>query len=90
MRHFKYIVTMANNFESCGAHLRNLLSPYKTLLTLLKDIKTKESRGEIDDVEKLKTFLFSKDFDNLEELIKFSHIEEMESANWRDSEHFKM
>jgi len=56
--------------ETLGAHLRNLLTPYKTLIALYKDGIIKED--------------FIKDFDlNLENLIKFSYTDKMENILWR-------
>ena len=65
---------MAKNTETLGAHLRNLLTPYKTLLYLIED--------EIDiklDKETLEKY----GLDNLEELISFSNVKEMEETLWR-------
>ena len=65
---------MARNTETLGAHLRNLLTPYKTLLYLIED--------EIDiklDKETLEKY----GLDNLEELISFSNVKEMEETLWR-------
>ena len=57
--------------ETLGAHLRNLLTPYKTLSSLYKDGLIKE-----DFVES-----FEK---NLVELINFSNTEKMENILWRN------
>lgn len=57
--------------ETLGAHLRNLLTPYKTLISLYKDGLIKE-----DFVES-----FEK---NLVELINFSNTEKMENILWRN------
>ena len=60
--------------ETLGAHLRNLLTPYKTLLYLIED--------EIDiklDKETLEKY----GLDNLEDLISFSNVKEMEETLWR-------
>ena len=63
--------------ETLGAHLRNLLTPYKTLLYLIED--------EIDiklDKETLEKYRL----DNLEDLISFSHAKEMEETLWRNED----
>lgn len=60
--------------ETLGAHLRNLLSPYKTLLCLVEDI----NKGEMD-VSVLKKYKC----DNIDELIKFSYSDKMESVLYR-------
>ena len=65
---------MAKNTETLGAHLRNLLTPYKTLLCLIEDEK---------DFKLNKETLEKYGLDNLEELISFSHVKEMEETLWR-------
>ena len=57
--------------ETLGAHLRNLLTPYKTLLYLIED--------EID-IKLDKVTLEKYRLDNLEELISFSNAKEMEET----------
>jgi hypothetical protein len=57
-----------------GAHLRNLLTPYKTLLCLIRD--EKDIKLDKDTLEKY-------GLDNLEELISFSNVKEMEETIWR-------
>ena len=52
--------------ETLGAHLRNLLTPYKNLLQLVKDGKA--------DEETIRKY----NLDNLDELIAFSNSEAME------------
>ncbi len=61
--------------ETLGAHLRNLLTPYCTLLYLVADIM----QGKMG-LEALKNI----DCNNLDELIKFSHSDKMENVLWRD------
>lgn len=65
---------MAKNTETLGAHLRNLLTPYKTLLCLIRD--EKDIKLDKDTLEKY-------ELDNLEELISFSNVKEMEETIWR-------
>lgn len=55
--------------ETLGAHLRNLLTPYKNLLQLAKDGKA--------DEETIRKY----NLDNLDELITFSNSEAMEQKN---------
>ena len=62
---------MAKNTETLGAHLRNLLTPYKTLLCLIRD--EKDIKLDKDTLEKY-------GLDNLDELISFSHVKEMEDT----------
>lgn len=61
--------------ETLGAHLRNLLTPYKTLLCLIEDI----NKGNMDV-----TLLKKYKCDNIDELIKFSYCEKMENVLYRD------
>ena len=65
---------MAKNTETLGAHLRNLLTPYKTLLCLIEDEK---------DIKLDKETLEKYELDNLDELISFSNSEMMENTLWR-------
>ena len=64
---------MAKNTETLGAHLRNLLTPYKTLLCLIEDEK---------DIKLDKEALKEYRLDNLEDLISFSNAKEMEETLW--------
>jgi len=61
--------------ETLGAHLRNLLTPYSTLLYIVTDIM----QGNVG-LEVLKKI----DCNNLDELIKFSHSDKMENVLWRN------
>ena len=63
--------------ETLGAHLRNLLTPYKTLLCLIEDEK---------DIKLDKETLEKYGLDNLDELISFSNSEMMENTLWRKEE----
>lgn len=60
--------------ETLGAHLRNLLTPYKTLLCLVEDV----NKGKID-ASVLKKYKC----DNIDELIKFSYSDKMENVLYR-------
>ena len=60
--------------ETLGAHLRNLLTPYKTLLCLVEDV----NKGEMD-ASVLKKYKC----DNIDELIKFSYSDKMENVLYR-------
>ena len=55
--------------ETLGAHLRNLLTPYKNLLQLVKDGKA--------DEETIRKY----DLDNLDDLIAFCDSEEMQQKH---------
>lgn len=60
--------------ETLGAYLRNLLTPYKTLLALVKGINNGEI--ELDMLKKFKC-------DNIDEIIEFSYSDKMEDNLWR-------
>ena len=60
--------------ETLGAHLRNLLTPYKTLMSLVEDINN--GKFELDVLKKIKC-------DNIDEIIKFSYSDKMENNLWR-------
>ena len=62
--------------ETLGAHLRNLLTPYKTLLCLIENENIKLDK---ETLEKYR-------LDNLEDLISFSNAKEMEETLWRDED----
>ena len=61
--------------ETLGAHLRNLLTPYQTLLGLVEDV----SNGKID-ISVLNMF----NCDNIHEIIEFSYSDKMENVLWRN------
>lgn len=61
--------------ETLGAHLRNLLTPYKTLLGLVEDVNN--GKMDINVLKKYKC-------DNISEIIEFSHSNEMENVLWRN------
>ena len=61
--------------ETLGAHLRNLLSPYKTLLNLVNDVVNQDL-----DINVFKNI----NCDNINELIKFSYSDKMENTLWRN------
>jgi hypothetical protein len=65
--------------ETLGAHLRNLLSPYKTLLNLVNDVLNRDL--DMDVFKKINC-------DNINELIEFSHSEKMENTIWRNEKEF--
>ena len=77
---------MKHDFESCGEHLRNLITPYCNLLEIFKSLKRHKEEGNEDKSNKVLNFLMSHDFDNINDIIEFSKIDQMEKANWRDSE----
>jgi len=61
--------------ETLGAHLRNLLTPYRTLLDLVNDVVN--GNFDIDVFKKINC-------DNINELIEFSHSDKMENTIWRN------
>ncbi len=60
--------------ETLGAYLRNLLTPYKSLLNLVEEV----NKGNISPY-----FLKKYKFDNIKELIEFSYSDKMENTLWR-------
>ena len=60
--------------ETLGAHLRNLLSPYQTLLCLVDDV----INGKLD-FEMLKKYRCN----NIDNIIAFSYSDKMENNIWR-------
>lgn len=61
--------------ETLGAHLRNLLTPYKTLLDLVENINN--GTMSVDFLKKFKC-------NNIDEIIEFSHSDKMENTLWRN------
>jgi hypothetical protein len=80
---------MKREFESCGEHLRNLITPYCTLLEIFKSLKRYKEEGNENKFNDALDFIMNNDFDNINDIIQFSKIDQMEKANWRDSELFK-
>jgi hypothetical protein len=81
---------MRNNFESLGAHLRNLLSPYATLIDALAEILSAKREGNEEKMNKLLDALNVLEYNNIQDIIDFSFIEQMELINWRDSKLYHM
>lgn len=80
---------MKHEFESCGEHLRNLITPYYTILEIFKRLKRHKEEGNEDKFNEDLDFLMNHDFDNINDIIEFSKIDQMEKANWKDSKFFK-
>jgi hypothetical protein len=81
---------MRNNFESLGAHLRNLLSPYATLIDALAEILSAKREGNEEKMNKLLDALNVLEYNNIQDIIDFSFIEQMELINWRNSKLYHM
>lgn len=81
---------MRNNFESLGAHLRNLLTPYATLIDALAEILSAKREGNEEKMNKLLDALNVLEYNNIQDIIDFSFIEQMELINWRDSKLYHM
>ena len=77
---------MKRKFESCGEHLRNLITPYCPLLEIFKSLKQYKEEGNEDKFNDALDFLMNNDFDNINDIIEFSKIDQMEKENWRDSD----
>ena len=76
---------MANNFESLGAHLRNLLTPYANLIELVGELLRAKREDNEEEFNKVFNMLKNYDYNNIQDIIDFSFIEQMELINWRDS-----
>lgn len=83
---------MAKEFETMGAHIRNILTPYANIVEILKELQN----PDIDDKHKeiLKKYLLSGiDLNsleyNLQQFIDISHLNEIEDINWRDTSLYK-
>jgi hypothetical protein len=79
-----------NNFESLGAHLRNLLTPYANLIDLVGELLRAKREGNEEEFNKLLNMLKNYDYNNIQDIIDFSFIEQMELINWRDSKLYHM
>ena len=80
----------SNNFESLGAHLRNLLTPYASLIQLTEELLKAKRENNEEEFNKIFNILKDYDFNNLQDIIDFSFIEQMELINWRDSKLYHM
>lgn len=66
-------------FESYGAHLRNLLTPYQNLVCVIKNWLS----GDLDE-ELVKKLLSKYDLqEGVDKLIEFSRTDKIENINWR-------
>jgi len=81
---------MKDDFESLGAHLRNLLTPYASLIGIVGEILTAKIEGDEEKMNKLLDGLKTHEFNNIQDIIDFSFIEQMELINWRDSKLYHM
>lgn len=70
-----------SGMETLGAHLRNLLTPYKNLLKLVEEVNS----GKMG-IEVLRKF----HFDNMQELIDFSMSGIMEKTIWQENKNEKV
>lgn len=61
--------------ETLGAHLRNLLTPYRTLLDLVEDVNN--GKMDISVLKRIKC-------NNINKIIEFSHSDKMENTLWRN------
>ena len=79
-----------NNFESLGAHLRNLLTPYANLIELVGELLKAYKDNNERDMELITSMLNKCDYNNIQDIIDFSFIDQMEKINWRDSKLYHM
>lgn len=84
---------MANDFESLGAHLRNLMTPYATVIQLIDDLRNADEKGDTEEFNKIKEWLYKTQLDckeNINDMNTFSFVEPMEENNWRTTKLFLM
>ena len=81
---------MKNDFESLGAHLRNLLTPYANLIELVGELLKADKNNDERDMEVIISLLNKCNYNNIQDIIDFSFIEQMEKINWRDSKLYHM
>ena len=84
---------MANDFESLGAHLRNLMTPYSTVIQLIDDLYEADKNGDTEEFNKIKGWLFETQLnrkENINDMNTFSFVEPMEHGNWRSTKLFLM
>lgn len=61
--------------ETLGAHLRNLLTPYRTLIGVVELVCN--GKLDLEDLKELR-------YNNIDALIEFSHSDKMENVLWRN------
>lgn len=84
---------MANDFESLGAHLRNLMTPYATVIQLIDDLRNADEKGDTEEFNKIKEWLYKSQLnrkENINDMNTFSFVEPMEQGNWRATKLFMM
>ena len=82
-----------NNFESLGAHLRNLLTPYTTIIELIDELYDADKNGDMEKFNEIKELIFDTQLnrkENNNNINTFSFVEPMEENNWRDTKLYKM
>lgn len=84
---------MNNDFESLGAHLRNLMTPYATVIQLIDDLQKADEKGDTEEFNKIKEWLYNSQLnrkENINNMNTFSFVEPMEENNWRTTKLFLM
>lgn len=77
---------MEEQFESFGAHIRNILGPYANIVAMLEDLANPNTDLKHKNI--VLNFLRSDETlknaqENLEHFKRFSQLEELEDLNWR-------
>ena len=80
---------MSKDFETLGAHIRNILTPYANIVQILEDINSPKTDENTKTL--MKDFLLAKIHsenlkENLQHLIDISNMEDVEKINWRATE----
>lgn len=83
---------MENQFESFGAHIRNILSPYANIIAMLEDLANPET--DLKHKNLILNFLRSDEIlknaqENLNHFKSFSYLKELETLNWRATDLYK-
>ena len=63
--------------ETLGAHLRNLLTPYKTLISICKNDKFEIPKDILEEI-------LENCEENFNNMLEFSNSDKMENVLWRD------
>lgn len=83
---------MNNQFETFGAHIRNILGPYANIVSMLEDLANPETDLKTKNI--ILNYLRSDKLlkncqNNLEHFKKFSYLDELENLNWRATKLFE-
>lgn len=77
---------MTNDFETFGAHIRNILGPYANIVSMLEDLA--DPNTDLKHKNIILNYLRSDKLlknaqENLKHFKEFSYLDELENLNWR-------